>query len=124
MGDDELQQIRAMRMAKMQQEQRLRQQGHGKLRELRNEADFIGVVKPRERAVVLLSDGVSDKRVPDVTTALEELAKKHVEAQFCHLEVENAGILSAMLDLDDGLPVVYVLKHGQVTASFPPRRLF
>merc|ERR1712232_1405625 len=49
---------------------------------------------------------------------------KHVEAQFCHLELEKAGILSAILDLDEGLPVVFVLKHGQVTRALPPAQLF
>eukprot|EP00928_Gymnodinium_smaydae_P011838 TRINITY_DN1432_c0_g1_i2.p1 TRINITY_DN1432_c0_g1~~TRINITY_DN1432_c0_g1_i2.p1 ORF type:complete len:277 (-),score=66.22 TRINITY_DN1432_c0_g1_i2:97-927(-) len=122
--DDELKKLRAQRMAQMQQEQSWRQQGHGKLRELQNEADFIGVVKPRERAVVLLSDSTADKETPEVADALVSIAKKHVEAQFCHLELEKAGILSAILNLDDGLPVVLVLKHGQVTRSFPPESLF
>lgn len=122
--DDELQRIRAARIDQMQNAHRLIASGHGKLRELHNEADFIGVVRPRERAVVLLSDRDHDRSVPDVTAALEELAKKHVEAQFCHLELSNAGILSAILNLDEGLPVVYVLKHGEVTCALPPARLF
>lgn len=122
--DDELRRLRAARVAAMQQEQSYRSAGHGKLRELENTADFIGVVLPRERAVVLLSDSTMDKEAPEVMEALEDLAKRHVEAQFCHLELEKATILSHILDLDAGLPVVFVLKHGQVKSSLPPGRLF
>ena len=48
---------------------------------------------------------------------------KHVEAQFCHLEYTKAGLISAMVDLDEGLPVVFILKHGKVTHALPPARL-
>eukprot|EP00401_Gymnodinium_catenatum_P078283 CAMPEP_0117511992 /NCGR_PEP_ID=MMETSP0784-20121206/28799_1 /TAXON_ID=39447 /ORGANISM="" /LENGTH=317 /DNA_ID=CAMNT_0005307693 /DNA_START=198 /DNA_END=1148 /DNA_ORIENTATION=+ len=123
--DDELQRLRKARLAQMQQEQQWRQSGHGQLRELNNEVDFIGVVKPRERAVVLLSEGgYSDRQAPEVIEALEQLAKKHVEAQFCHLELAKAGLLSCIVNLDEGLPVVFILKHGEVTHSLPPPRLF
>merc|ERR1712232_1016781 len=122
--DDELQKIRAARIKQMQEAHRLLTQGHGKLRELNNEADFIGVVRPRERAVVLLSDENRDRTVPYVTRALEEIAKKHIEAQFCHLELAKAGILAHMVNLDEGLPVVYVCKYGEVTCALTPARLF
>jgi len=122
--DDELKALRARRLAEMQQEKTWRASGHGKLRELNNEADFIGVVQPRERAVVLLSDSMHDKEAPEMVEAMEKLAVKHVEAQFCHLEYSKAGLIGAMVDLDEGLPVVFVLKHGKVTRSMPPGTLF
>eukprot|EP00929_Paragymnodinium_shiwhaense_P055668 TRINITY_DN27884_c0_g1_i1.p1 TRINITY_DN27884_c0_g1~~TRINITY_DN27884_c0_g1_i1.p1 ORF type:complete len:279 (-),score=75.45 TRINITY_DN27884_c0_g1_i1:171-1007(-) len=122
--DDELKQLRAMRLAQMQQENTWRASGHGKLRELNNEADFIGVVQPRERAVVLLSDSIRDKEHPEMVEAMEQLCKKHVEAQFCHLEYTKAGLISALVDLEQGLPVVFVLKHGKVTSALQPSRLF
>lgn len=121
--DDQLRQLRAARLAQMQQEHSWRASGHGHLRELNNEADFIGVVRPRERAVVLLADSSSNE-APNIEEALVKLAKKHVEAQFCSLPLEKAGIISAILNLEEGLPVVFVLKHGQVTQSLPPRFLF
>jgi len=122
--DDELKKLRAQRMAQMQQEKSWRASGHGRLRELNNEADFIGVVQPRERAVVLMTDSVRDKEAPEMQEAMEQLCKKHVEAQFCHLEYTKAGLISAMVDLDEGLPVVFILKHGKVTHALSPARLF
>jgi len=122
--DDELRRLRQQRLEQMKKEHSWREQGHGRLLELVSDKDFVQVVRPHERAVVLLTDSVADKTVEDVTEALQELAKKHVEAQFCHLELENAGIMSIMLNLDEGLPVVFVLKHGEVKVSLPPRRLF
>merc|ERR1712232_1351104 len=61
---------------------------------------------------------------PELVEAMEKLCKKHVEAQFCHLEYTKAGLISSMVDLDEGLPVVFVLKHGKVTCALPPARLF
>jgi len=122
--DDELRRLREQRLAQMKTEHSWREQGHGRLRELVSDKDFVQVVRPHERAVVLLTDSITDRTVEDVTEALQELAKKHVEAQFCHLELQNAGIMSIMLNLDEGVPVVFVLKHGEVKASLPPRRLF
>merc|ERR1712187_206911 len=56
--------------------------------------------------------------------ALDNLAKKHVEAQFCSMEVEKAGIMSAILNLDEGLPVLFICKYGEVTSMLTPARLF
>jgi len=120
---DELDRLRAGRVAQLKQEQTWRHSGHGSLRELADEVEFLDVLQPRERGVVLISDGASD-RCTQLLEVFEGLAQKHVETQFCHLELENAGLLAHAVDLDEGVPVVFVLKHGQVIKSLSPSQLF
>lgn len=120
--DEELQKLRAARKAALQTEQNYRRQGHGVLKELANEFEFIGVVKPHERAVVLLDEGGST--ATEVGDALGELAKKHLEAQFCRIPLDKAGLLGYCVNIDEGLPMIYILKHGEVRMALPPRRLF
>mmetsp|Transcript_4408 Transcript_4408/g.8908 ORF Transcript_4408/g.8908 Transcript_4408/m.8908 type:complete len:206 (+) Transcript_4408:1-618(+) len=122
--EDELQQLRSARIAIMKQEKEWRESGQGCLRELADEVEFMDVLQPRERGVVLVCDGNSDRRSQELLEVLEDLAKKHVEAQFCHLELENAGLLAHAVDLDEGVPVIFVLKHGKVVTSLPPSRIF
>jgi len=120
--DDDLRKLREARKAQLQTESSFRRQGHGYLRELANECEFIGVVKPHERAVVLLDEGGS--AASEVSDALAGLAKKHLEAQFCRIPIDKAGLLQTVVDLDEGLPIIFVLKHGAVRMSLAPRRLF
>merc|ERR1712228_31522 len=81
------------------------------------------VLQPRERGVCLVCDGAAE-RFSELLDYLEELAKRHVETQFCHLELENAGILAQAVDLDRGVPVIFVLRYGKVVTSLPPAMLF
>eukprot|EP00930_Biecheleria_cincta_P102204 TRINITY_DN93899_c0_g1_i1.p1 TRINITY_DN93899_c0_g1~~TRINITY_DN93899_c0_g1_i1.p1 ORF type:complete len:209 (+),score=45.13 TRINITY_DN93899_c0_g1_i1:52-627(+) len=120
---DELRRLRADRIKEMQKEQVWRQSGQGSLRELEDEIEFMEVLQPRERGVVLIFDGASDLRA-ELLEVFEELAEKCVETQFCHLELENAGLLAHAVDLDEGVPVVFVLSHGKLTTSLPPSKLF
>merc|ERR1719476_390877 len=55
--DAELRRAREARMAQMKNEHTWRQQGHGSLRELANEREFVEAIGPHERAIVLLDDG-------------------------------------------------------------------
>mmetsp|Transcript_59947 Transcript_59947/g.126914 ORF Transcript_59947/g.126914 Transcript_59947/m.126914 type:complete len:242 (-) Transcript_59947:94-819(-) len=117
----ELKRLRAQRLAQMQDEAVWRQQGHGSLRELKNEREFVECIQPHARAVVLLDD--SRGPAEDVKRALDKLAKSHMEAQFCRLPVEKALFLTHMVELE-GLPAIFVLHEGSVTRHLPPSRLF
>mmetsp|Transcript_30771 Transcript_30771/g.95687 ORF Transcript_30771/g.95687 Transcript_30771/m.95687 type:complete len:209 (+) Transcript_30771:29-655(+) len=121
---DELQQIRAARIAQMKQEREWRESGHGELRELADEVEFMDVMQPRARGVLLICDRGAHASSEQLLQILEDLARRHVEAQFCHLELENAGLLAHAVDLDEGVPVVMVVKHGKVAQSLPPSKLF
>mmetsp|Transcript_36233 Transcript_36233/g.82061 ORF Transcript_36233/g.82061 Transcript_36233/m.82061 type:complete len:302 (-) Transcript_36233:11-916(-) len=120
--DEELRRLRAARVAQMQEESVWRAQGHGRLRELEDEAEFIKAIKPHERALVLLHDGssaVSD----DVRTSLEALAPRSLEAQFCCLHARKAFFLTQMVNLQ-GLPAIFILREGKVVQHLPPAALF
>eukprot|EP00928_Gymnodinium_smaydae_P027712 TRINITY_DN21337_c0_g1_i1.p1 TRINITY_DN21337_c0_g1~~TRINITY_DN21337_c0_g1_i1.p1 ORF type:complete len:196 (+),score=36.61 TRINITY_DN21337_c0_g1_i1:46-633(+) len=123
LDDSELQRLRAVRISQLQREQEWRQSGQGKLRELADEVDFLEVLQPRERGVCLICDRTAESS-SDLLDAFEELARRHVETQVCHLEFENAGLLAHAVDLDGGLPVVFVVHCGKVAASFSPAVLF
>lgn len=116
--DDELRRLRQQRMAQMQAEQGWRQQGHGSLRELSNEREFIEVIQPHERAVVLLDDDSTGCQ-EEVRQVLSRLSQTHLEAQFCRLRVDRAAFLTRMVELD-GLPAILVLRRGEVTRLLSP----
>eukprot|EP00414_Alexandrium_minutum_P003851 CAMPEP_0113818336 /NCGR_PEP_ID=MMETSP0328-20130328/189_1 /TAXON_ID=39455 /ORGANISM="Alexandrium minutum" /LENGTH=233 /DNA_ID=CAMNT_0000786271 /DNA_START=65 /DNA_END=766 /DNA_ORIENTATION=+ /assembly_acc=CAM_ASM_000350 len=120
--DDELRRIREARKAQLRDEHAWRRQGHGQLRELANEREFIEAIKPHERAVVLLDDGRS-AAADDVNCALTKIAKAHLEAQFCRLSADRAFFLTQMVELE-GLPTLFLLRNGEVTGHLPPSRLF
>merc|ERR1719198_2501839 len=108
-------------MEQMQQEQNWRQLGHGELRELSSEREFLTVIKPHERAIVLMDDGGAASA--DVLRALTRLAKRHIESQFCQLPADKAVFLTHMVKLD-GLPAIFVVEEGQVTRQLAPSTLF
>mmetsp|Transcript_5434 Transcript_5434/g.16156 ORF Transcript_5434/g.16156 Transcript_5434/m.16156 type:complete len:234 (+) Transcript_5434:74-775(+) len=120
--DAELRRLRAARMAQMRDEHAWRRQGHGELRELADEREFVEAIKPHERAVVLLDDGRSAVG-DDVRKALAKIAKAHLEAQFCRLPADRAFFLTHMVELE-GLPTLFLLRDGEVTRHLPPSRLF
>merc|ERR1712187_397205 len=107
----------------MKQEHEWLEAGQGRLRELADEIEFMDVLQPRERGVCLLCDGAAE-RYSDLLDLFERLAKQHIGTQFCHLELENAGVLVHAVDLDHGVPVVFVTHHGKVTTSLTPPVLF
>lgn len=124
--DDELRRLRQARLAQLKDEQFLRWQGHGVLRELADEREFIEAIKPHKRAVVLLGEGsIATARgaASDVHEALQRLSQKHLEAQFCWLSSERAFFLTRMVELE-GLPAIFVLHDGMVVDHLPPSRLF
>jgi len=118
----ELRRARDARLAQLKAEHTWRHQGHGSLRELQDEAEFVRIIGPHERVIVLLDDG-RGAAAEDVKRALDRLAKSHLEAQFCRLPVERAFFLTQMVELE-GLPAVFILNEGQVTRHLPPHRLF
>lgn len=120
--DAELKRLRQARMKQMQEEEVWRQQGHGSLRELADEREFIEAIKPHERALVLLDDdsaGVQE----EVRQVLEQLSRRHLEAQFCRLRVDRATFLTHMIELR-GLPTLLLLRHGEVVRHLSPENLF
>merc|ERR1712194_158615 len=121
---DDMTQLRAARLAELKQEKEWREAGHGELRELADEVEFLEVMEPRERGVLLISDRANSAASEQILQIMEELARLHVEAQFCFLELENAGMLAHAVALDEGVPVVLALKRGVVSATLPPSQLF
>eukprot|EP00438_Fugacium_kawagutii_P001705 Skav202847 [mRNA] locus=scaffold2311:33361:33792:+ [translate_table: standard] len=97
-------------------------QGHGSLRELVSEKEFVETIAPHERALVLLDDGAASAGEV-CRKVLGRLASKHLETQFCWLPAERAFFLTQMVDLQ-GLPTIFVLSYGEVTRHLPPSQLF
>lgn len=120
--EDDLKKLRQERMRQMQDEKRWKELGHGEMRELTNEREFLGVIKPHERAVVLLDDGLA-KSADEVLRALQRLAKRHIETQFCCLHADNAFFLTQMVELE-GLPAIFIVEEGKVTKQLTPAMLF
>merc|ERR1712032_307564 len=122
--EDELSKLRKARLQEMQQESEWRKQGHGTLRELADEREFVKSVAHHERAVVFL-DGDSNAQVAsdEVHAALGRIAGKHIEAQFWRLSADKAFFLTHMVELE-GYPAIFVLKHGKVVKHLPPSQLF
>ncbi|CAK9059296.1 unnamed protein product [Durusdinium trenchii] len=120
--EDELTRLRRERKAQLQKEQIWKKQGHGALRELADEKEFVQSIAPHERAVMLLDDGGS--AAGEVCRkVLGRLASKHLEAQFCWLSAEKAFFLTQMIDLQ-AFPTIFVLSYGEVTRHLPPSQLF
>lgn len=120
--EDELMRLRRERKAQLQKESVWKKQGHGSLRELVSETEFVETIAPHERALVLLDDGAASAGEV-CRKVLGRLASKHLEAQFCWLPAERAFFLTQMIDLQ-GLPTIFVLRYGEVTRHLPPSQLF
>lgn len=121
-GEKELKAIRAARIKAMQNEQTWKRQGHGKLRELQDEKEFVATIAPHERAVVCLEDGDAPG-ADEVVDALVKLSPKHLEVQFCRLPAERAKFMTQMLKLE-GFPCLFILRYGEVQRMLPPAVLF
>lgn len=120
--EKELKEIRAARMAQMANETTWKAQGHGKLRELQDEKEFVATIAPHERAVVCLEDGDSPG-ADEVVEALAKLAPRHLEVQFCRLPVERALFMTRMVQLE-GLPCLFIVSYGEVQKMLSPTTLF
>ena len=119
--EDELMRLRRERKAQLQRESVWKGQGHGFLKELADEKEFVESIAPHERAVVLLDDGNAAGQA--CRKWLQRLAPRHLEAQFCWLPAERAFFLTQMVDLE-ALPTLFVLSYGAVTRHLPPSQLF
>jgi len=120
--EDELKRIREARKAQMKSEETWKKQGHGSLRHLQDEKEFVEIVAPHERGLLLLDDGLSPAG-EECKKALDRLAPRHLEAQFCWLHADRAVFLMHMVKLE-GLPAMFVLNRGEVTRHLPPALLF
>lgn len=123
--DDEEAQLRKMREARMQQlrnEQKWKAQGHGALRQLADEREFLEAIKPHERVITLLDDGHSTAG-EEVRGVLEKIAPSHLETFFCYLPANRAFFLTHTVELE-GLPAIFTLHNGQVRRHLPPSTLF
>merc|ERR1712232_799049 len=87
-----------------------------------DEAEFVQIIGPHERGIVLLDDERSPQ-AEFVRRALLRLSKIHLEAQFCRLRSERAHFLTQMVELE-ALPTIFVTNHGQVTRHLPPSIIF
>mmetsp|Transcript_564 Transcript_564/g.1536 ORF Transcript_564/g.1536 Transcript_564/m.1536 type:complete len:161 (+) Transcript_564:373-855(+) len=114
--------LRQARLAQLQQESIWKKQGHGSLRELADEKEFVETIAPHERALVLLDDGCSAAG-EECRKVLGRLAASHLETQFCWLPANRAFFLTQMLDLE-ALPTLFILSYGEVVQHLPPSRLF
>ncbi|CAE8733100.1 unnamed protein product, partial [Polarella glacialis] len=120
--EDEMLRLRQARKMEMQAQQAWKQQGHGSLRELKDEKEFVEAIRPHERALVLLDDGRSDAG-EECRKALSRLSRSHLEAQFCWLHSDRAKFLTEMVKLE-GFPAIFVLRNGEVQRMLPPDLLF
>eukprot|EP00927_Polykrikos_kofoidii_P021667 TRINITY_DN2043_c0_g1_i1.p1 TRINITY_DN2043_c0_g1~~TRINITY_DN2043_c0_g1_i1.p1 ORF type:complete len:251 (-),score=57.26 TRINITY_DN2043_c0_g1_i1:138-890(-) len=119
--EDELRKLRRARLAQLKEEQGWKAQGHGSLRRLADEREFVEIIGPHARGIVLLDDGSYASQ--EVFKALERLAPRHLEAQFCSLPADRALFLTRMVELD-GLPAIFICREGQVTRQLSPSILF
>ncbi|CAE7942310.1 Txndc9 [Symbiodinium necroappetens] len=120
--DDELKKLREARKAQLQKESLWKKQGHGSLRELADEKEFVETIAPHEQALLLLDDGRSPAG-EECRKVLGRLAGKHLETQFCWLSADRAFFLTQMVDLE-ALPTIFALRYGEVVRHLPPSRLF
>lgn len=121
-AEAELRRMREARKKQLQNEQMWKAQGHGKLRELHDEREFLEAIKPHERVVTLLDDGHSAAG-DEVRAALEKAAPSHLETFFCYLPADRAFFLTHTVELE-GLPAIFTLQSGQVRRHLPPSKLF
>lgn len=121
-AEAELRKMREARKKQLQNEQLWKAQGHGALRELHDEREFLEAIKPHERVVCLLDDGHSAAG-DEVRSVLEKTAPSHLETFFCYLPANRAFFLTHTVELE-GLPAIFTLHNGQVRRHLPPSALF
>jgi len=125
LGMDDLEKIRLARIEEMKKEKLMRDhwkaQGHGRYREIENERTFFKEVGPHERAVCLIHED-NDDLGNHLHTELGALAESHLETAFLRLRESKAHFMVQMLDLE-GLPSLFILRHGKVTESVGPSAL-
>ncbi|XP_046424182.1 thioredoxin domain-containing protein 9 [Neodiprion virginianus] len=100
MDADDLESLREKRLKEMKKNQNQRQtwlaMGHGEYTEIPDEKEFFEVSKKSKDIVCLFfKDGSPRCKIAD--EHLKILAKKHVEARFCKLNVERCPFLTERL---------------------------
>ena len=123
-GDDDLAQIRASRLAAMKEKSAMRkhwkQSGHGNYTELNSAEEFFKETKTPQRCVVLLH--AEDAYDEDLHNWLQSQAAKHLECKFFHIRRDRCEGMCAMLDLQ-GFPTLLLMRLGQVVEWVHPHEL-
>lgn len=109
---EKLRETRLKQLKKLQQQkQNWLSQGHGEHTELSDEKEFFDVSKKSENIVCLFyKDDSPRSKIAD--HHLKILAKKHIEAKFCKLNVERCPFLTERLRIRI-IPTIALVVNGK-----------
>lgn len=115
MDDDSFEALRQKRLEELKKQERLKKEllhkGHGEYSEITEEKEFFDICKKSEN-VICHFYRPSTFRCKIVDEHLSLLAKKHIEAKFCKLNVEKAPFLTDRLKIKI-LPTIVLCKNGK-----------
>lgn len=107
--------IRAHRLNELKQMQKQKQNwltlGHGEYTEIYNEKEFFEISKKSENIICLFYKDDS-QRCKIVDYHFKILAKKHIEARFCKLNVERCPFLTERLRIKI-IPTIMLVANGK-----------
>lgn len=107
--------IRAHRLNELKQMQKQKQNwltlGHGEYTEIYNEKEFFEISKKSENIICLFYKDDS-QRCKIVDYHFKILAKKHIEARFCKLNVERCPFLTERLRIKI-IPTIMLVVNGK-----------
>ncbi|XP_067137910.1 thioredoxin domain-containing protein 9 [Centruroides vittatus] len=116
MDEDDLEALRRRRLEELKKQEKLKREwlskGHGEYDEIAEEKEFFDICKKSENVVCHFYKP-STFRCQIVDKHLSILAKKHIEAKFCKLNVERAPFLTDRLKIRI-LPTIALCKNGKV----------
>mmetsp|Transcript_28691 Transcript_28691/g.39637 ORF Transcript_28691/g.39637 Transcript_28691/m.39637 type:complete len:219 (-) Transcript_28691:148-804(-) len=116
MGEEDLEAVRARRIAAMKRKQQKKQQwiqaGHGEYQELDNEKEFFAAMKGEERMVCHFYRNNWPCKVID--KHLGEIAQRHLETKFCKIDAEKSPFLTDKLKIWM-LPTLALIKWEKIT---------
>ncbi|KAH0562757.1 thioredoxin domain-containing protein 9 [Cotesia glomerata] len=115
LDSDDLEKLREKRLKELKQIHHQKQTwiaaGHGEYNEIYNEKEFFEVSKKSQNIVCLFYKDDSP-RCKIVDEHFKGLAKKHVEARFCKLNVERAPFLTERLKIRV-IPTIAIVKDSK-----------
>lgn len=86
-------------------------QGHGEYTEIYNEKEFFEISKKSENIICLFYKDDS-QRCKIVDYHFKILAKKHIEARFCKLNVERCPFLTGIIKVHFKNITIYLLPYN------------
>lgn len=114
-NEDELKKIRMERLAQLRKEQdsknKWKANGHGVMKDLRDERDFFRAVESSERVVAVFSLA-SNKHGAKLCEHLQVIATHHLETCFLKLDAAASPFLTDKLKIQI-VPSVVLIKNGQ-----------